>query len=128
MLTLTEPCVEGISLTKAAAARLKELKKQENILNGGVRFDVEKGFCGEGYDYLMDFVQGPSAEDQVFFSHGLEIYVPQGALEKLFGSEVDYDPHAANGNFENILKKGFLIHNPNAKGACPCACNRGFDF
>lgn len=128
MVTLTEPCVEGVSLTNTAAARIRELKKEKNILNGGVRFAVEKGFCGEGYDYLMDFVSEPSAGERVFFSHGLEIYIPADSIEKLLGSSIDYDPNAAQGNFENPLKKGFVIHNPNAKGPCPCACNRGFDY
>ena len=118
---------KDVSLTGKAALKLQELQKAKGKDRCGIRFGVKQGFCGQGYEYIMDFAPKPESEDLVFFSEGFEIYVPDTSLSKVCGSVIDFHDSSPNDRLELLMKEGFTIQNPNAKAACPCACNGGFD-
>ncbi len=117
----------NVSLTTKAAAKLKELQKARGQLKSSIRFDVKQGFCGAGYEYMMDFASSPQPKDSIFHSEGFEIYVSDSSLSKVCGSVIDFRDSSPNDRLELLMKEGFAIQNPNAKGACPCACDGGFD-
>lgn len=119
--------LKDVSLTCKAALKLKELQKATGKDRCGIRFGVKQGFCGQGYEYIMDFAPKPESKDMVFFSEGFEIYVPDTSLSKVCGSVIDFRDSSPNERLELLMKEGFTIQNPNAKAACPCACNGGFD-
>ncbi len=117
----------SISLTCKAALKLKELQKVKEKNQYGIRFGIKQGFCGQGYEYVMDFATQPESKDLVFVSEGFEIYVPDTSLSRVCGSIIDFHESSPNDRLELLMKEGFTIKNPNAKAACPCACNGGFD-
>ena len=117
-----------VSLTQQAARKLKEIRQKQEGRQWGLRFADQRGFCGEGYEYVIDFADKPQPDDAVFSSYGVSIFVPQESLPRLQGSKIEYHSEMAVDNRLSALEKlGFAVSNPNQKGPCPCACNRGFD-
>jgi iron-sulfur cluster assembly accessory protein len=105
------------------------LKYGEANQNWGLRFADKQGFCGSGYEYIIDFASAPQPQDEVFYSHGISIYVPKESMQRLQGSIIEYHGHAhEDERLSSLEKKGFTVSNPNVKGSCPCACDRGFDI
>lgn len=117
----------NVTMTKRAALKLKELQKVQGNERNGIRFGVKKGFCGQGFEYVMDFASQPEPEDKIFYSGGIEIYVNELSFSKVCGSVIDFQNGSPNERLELLMREGFTIQNPNAKAACPCACDRGFD-
>lgn len=118
----------GVSLTSEAANKLKEIK--DGTQNWGLRFADKHSLCGSGYEYLIDFASAPQSQDEVFYSQGIAIYVPKESIKRLQGSVIEFHHEHANPDQRlNALEKiGFTVSNPNIKGPCPCACDRGFDI
>lgn len=128
MTSLQKSDAHAISLTAQAASKLKELKQNEGNPIWGLRFGDQKGFCGSGYEYVIDFASEPGPQDEVFYSHGIPIYVSKESLQRLQGSTIEFHAHAHEDHRMSPLeKKGFMVSNPNVKGPCPCACDRGYD-
>ncbi|MGC1879159.1 MAG: iron-sulfur cluster assembly accessory protein [Rhabdochlamydiaceae bacterium] len=128
MSAANTPLVGGISLTTQAANKLKELKQKEDNQQWGLRFADKQGFCGSGYEYMIDFASEPLPQEEVFYSHGIPIYVPKESMQRLQGSTIQYDAHSHKDQRLSALEKiGFSVSNPNVKGDCPCGCDRGFD-
>lgn len=112
-----------ISLTDRAVKKLKELQYS------AIRFATKRGFCGEGFEYVMDFASSPQTNDAIFHSNEFAIYVPVESMERLAGSVIDFDEHHSirDERLDALQKLGFKVENPNAKGPCPCKCQGGFD-
>jgi iron-sulfur cluster assembly accessory protein len=128
MTTLNETHTQGVSLTAQAARKLIELKQNEDCGQWGVRFADQPGFCGKGYEYLIDFASCPEPMEAVFYSHGIPIFIPNESMPRLHGSTIDYHGHAhVDDRLSPLEKQGFIVTNPNVKGPCPCTCQRGFD-
>lgn len=118
-----------ITLTKAAANKLKKLEEEINIAATGIKFADRKGFCGEGFDYLIDFALTPEENDEIFYSRGIAIYVPKLSLPRLQGSIIDYSKTNEENSidFEKLTFRGYFnVLNPNVKEHCPCGCGNGF--
>lgn len=99
-----------ITLTESAAARVN--KFIANRGKGlGLRLGVKTNGCS-GMAYVMEFVDELQAEDTVFESQGVKVFVDPKALVYLDGTEVDY---AREG-----LNEGFKFTNPNEKARCGC--------
>ena len=107
----SQPQVElkDVSLTEAAAAKLKEVMVQEKKENAGLRIAAVAGGCA-GYQYGMDFQDKPEADDVVFEEHGVKIFVDKESRQILKGIVIDY--------VETLQGAGFKIENPNAKRSC----------
>src|SRR5258708_5302486 len=78
-----------VSLTDAAALKLRELTKEETNPNVGLRVYVYSGGCS-GYRYGMMLEDAPTAEDNVLEANGVKVYVDGNSIPLLKGSSIDY--------------------------------------
>jgi iron-sulfur cluster assembly protein len=65
-----------------------------------------------GLAYQLEYVDEASAEDVMFESLGVKVFVDPKSLAYLDGTELDY---AREG-----LNEGFKFQNPNVKDECGC--------
>ena len=77
----------------------------------GLRFGVRTTGCS-GLAYKLEYVDENSAEDQVFESHGVKLFVDPISVRYLKGAEVDF--------VDTVTGGGFTIKNPNATSTCGC--------
>ena len=105
----TQPTV--LSLTDAAAVKLRELTKDEPNPEIGLRVYVYSGGCS-GYKYGMMLEDAPTPEDNTLDVNGVKVYVDGQSIPLLTGSEIDY--------VDTLMGAGFTVNNPNAVTACGC--------
>jgi iron-sulfur cluster assembly protein len=108
--TVTEPTTV-VSLTDAAASKLRELTKDETNPDIGLRVYVYSGGCS-GYRYGMMLEDAPTAEDNRLEVNGIKVYVDGQSVALLEGSQIDY--------VDTLMGAGFTVNNPNAVAACGC--------
>ena len=101
----------SLSLTDAAAGKLKELTAGETNPNIGLRVYVYSGGCS-GYRYGMMLEDAPTAEDSTIEANGVKVYVDGRSVGLLQGAEIDY--------VDTLMGAGFTVNNPNAVSACGC--------
>lgn len=77
----------------------------------GVRVGIKTSGCS-GLAYVFEFVDEPAADDTVFESFGVQVYVDPKSLVYLDGTEMDF--------VKEGLNEGFKFSNPNVKGECGC--------
>jgi len=100
----------AITLTDKAAAHVnRNLEKRGK--GCGLRLGVRTTGCS-GLAYQLEYVDEPAAEDQVFESNGVKLFIDPKSLAYLDGTEVDF---AREG-----LNEGFKFQNPNVKDECGC--------
>ena len=99
-----------LTLTEAAAVKLKDLIAKEGIEDQGLRIRVRGGGCS-GYEYQLAF-DTPQEEDQIIEQGGVKVVIDPKSLLFLAGSELDFQ--------DGLTGAGFAIKNPNAKGSCGC--------
>ncbi len=100
-----------VSLTDAAAQRVKEIIAASEQPIAGLRLGIEKGGCA-GMSYKMDYVADPDPKDDVVEDHGVTIFVDPKASLFLLGTVMDYKT--------SKLTSGFVFQNPNEISACGC--------
>ena len=100
-----------LSLSDAAAAKLRDLTKEESNPDIGLRVYVYSGGCS-GYRYGMMLEDQPSPEDVRLEANGVRVYVDGQSIPLLSGSEIDY--------VDTLMGAGFTVNNPNAVAACGC--------
>jgi iron-sulfur cluster assembly protein len=100
-----------MSLTDAAAERVKHLMSTRTDPATGLRIGVRTGGCS-GMAYSMDFTVEKEPLDEVVEANGVTLFVDSKALMFLIGTEMDY--------VEDKLQSGFVFNNPNEKGRCGC--------
>jgi iron-sulfur cluster assembly accessory protein len=100
-----------VSLTDAAASKLRELTKEEANPDIGLRVYVYSGGCS-GYRYGMMLEDAPSSEDNRLDVNGIKVYVDGQSIALLQGSQIDY--------VDTLMGAGFTVNNPNAVAACGC--------
>ena len=101
----------AIILTPAAEARIAELmaKAPEGAI--GVKLSTPRRGCS-GLAYSVDYVTDEDKFDEKIETPGGVFYVDGGSLLYLIGSTMDW--------VEDDFAAGFVLANPNAKGACGC--------
>ncbi|MDH5737526.1 MAG: iron-sulfur cluster assembly protein IscA [Gammaproteobacteria bacterium] len=100
----------GVNLTQVAAEHVNEyLSKRGGGL--GIRLMIRTTGCS-GLTYVLEPVDTVQPEDQVFSSHGVDVYVDPKSLMYVDGTEMDYVKKGVN--------EGFEFHNPNVQGECGC--------
>ncbi len=105
----------GIRLTEAAASHVqKSLSRRGKGV--GLRLGVRTSGCS-GKAYVLEFVDSADAEDRVFESHGVKLFVDPKSLIFLDGTVLDYTREGLN--------EGFKFENPNVKATC--GCGESFD-
>ena len=100
-----------VSLSDAAASKLRELTAEETNPAIGLRVYVYSGGCS-GFKYGMMLEDAPTAEDNVLDVNGIKVYVDPPSIDLLKGSEIDY--------VDTLMGAGFTVNNPNAVAACGC--------
>ena len=101
-----------ITVTEAAASKIKELLAEEGKTDSGLRVFVQGGGCS-GFQYgLMIEEGGGGVGDQTIDSNGIKLFVDPVSMSYLKGAEVDF--------VDTITGGGFTIKNPNATSTCGC--------
>lgn len=101
-----------ITVTEAAAVKIKDLLAEEGKAESGLRVFVQGGGCS-GFQYgLMIEEAGAGVGDQTYESNGVKLFVDPVSISYLKGAEVDF--------VDTITGGGFTIKNPNASSTCGC--------
>jgi iron-sulfur cluster assembly accessory protein len=99
-----------ITMTTAAADKVRELLKQENDESLGLRIFVAGGGCS-GLQYGMTLDEEQDG-DTIVAMEGFRVFVDEMSLGYIVGSEVDY--------VDSLMGAGFTVNNPNAVSSCGC--------
>jgi iron-sulfur cluster assembly protein len=100
-----------VSLSEAAAVKLRELTKDEPNPEIGLRVYVYSGGCS-GYRYGMMLEDQPTSDDNVLNANGVRVYIDNNSIPLIQGSEIDY--------VDTLMGAGFTVNNPNAVSGCGC--------
>ena len=100
-----------VSLSDAAATKLRELTKDEPNPEIGLRVYVYSGGCS-GYRYGMMLEDAPTTDDNVLNANGVRVYIDNNSVPLIQGSEIDY--------VDTLMGAGFTVNNPNAVSGCGC--------
>jgi len=100
-----------VTLTDAAAERLKAIMSRSETPVAGLRIGVKKGGCA-GMEYTMEYAAKAAPMDEVVEEKGVRILIDPSAILFLLGTEMDYK--------SDKLKSGFVFNNPNQTSACGC--------
>lgn len=100
-----------MSVTDAAAGRIREIVARREAPEAGVRVGVKNAGCA-GMTYTMDLVDAPNAGDDVVTDKGVRVYVDPAATMFLVGSTMDHQT--------SRMSSGFIFQNPNEISACGC--------
>ena len=103
---------ELLSLTEAAATKVKQLMAEEPDGEAAVlRVAIQGGGCS-GFQYGLGFDRGSQEGDLELQLHGVPVVVDPFSAPYLKGAEIDY--------VDSIQAAGFAISNPNASSSCGC--------
>jgi iron-sulfur cluster assembly protein len=100
-----------VTLTDAAAERVKAIMSRSEAPVAGLRVGVKKGGCA-GMEYTMEYAAEPGPMDEVVEEKGVRILIDPSAILFLLGTEMDYR--------NDKLSSGFVFNNPNQTSACGC--------
>ena len=107
----------AISISETAAHKIRTLMAKQGIAEGGLRVGVKGGGCS-GLSYTFSWEKQPRFGDEVFEGpENTKIFVDKKSLLYLNGTVLDYDT--------NLISKGFVFNNPNAKSTCGCGSSFG---
>ena len=101
-----------IHVTESAGKRIKALRDESGIIDGGLRISVKAGGCS-GLSYVFAWEGESRSGDQVIESpHGGTLFIDPKSLKYLDGTVLDCD--------DNMLGQTLVFKNPNAKSTCGC--------
>ena len=105
------PRPKVVTLTDAAAARVKEIMARAEKPYAGLRVGVKNGGCA-GSEYIIEYAEAADPLDEVVEDHGVTILIEPKAVLFLIGAEIDYEV--------SRLSSKFVFRNPNETDACGC--------
>ena len=100
-----------MSLSDAAADRIKQIMARSTTPVTGLRVGVKKGGCA-GMEYTMEYAENAHPGDETLEDKGVTIFIEPKAILFLLGTEMDYRT--------DKFSSGFVFHNPNQTSACGC--------
>ncbi|MBB3929112.1 iron-sulfur cluster assembly protein [Kaistia hirudinis] len=100
-----------MSLTEAAAERIREIVEDSDRPVLGLRIGVKKGGCA-GMEYTMKPVEEADPKDERIEANGAAVFVDPSAVLFLLGTVMDFET--------TKLRSGFVFKNPNEVSACGC--------
>jgi iron-sulfur cluster assembly accessory protein len=109
--------LETITMTKKAAEKYREICDEEGKTGWGVRFGDRAAGCS-GFEYVIDYSEKATPDDDVFTCEGVEIHVNKKATSRLMGSVIDF--------VDGLNGSGFKITNPNVKASCGCGKSQSY--
>lgn len=108
---------ETITLTEKAAQKYLSILKEEKKQGYGLRLSEKAAGCS-GFEYVLDFSEKPTDEDEVFISQEIQIHVKKKDISRLKGCLIDYT--------DGLQGAGFKITNPNVRSSCGCGTSHGY--
>ena len=111
LTTTGSDTAHGVSLTDAAAAKVRSLLEQEGRDDLRLRLAVQPGGCS-CLIYPLYFDAPVLHGDALRDFDGVEVVVDKMSVPYLDGASIDFE--------DTIQKQGFTIDNPNAGGSCAC--------
>ncbi len=100
----------AITLTEKAAKHVSRYLERRNK-GIGLRIGVRTSGCS-GLAYKLEYVDEHAAEDLIFESHGVKVFVDPKSLSYIDGMQLDFEREGLN--------EGFKFNNPNTKDECGC--------
>ena len=100
-----------MTMTDAAAARVKAIVENSGPDAKGVRIGIKKGGCA-GMEYTIDMVTEAVAKDDLIERDGAKVWIEPSAVLYLLGTEMGFET--------TTLRSGFTFSNPNQTSACGC--------
>ena len=105
------PRPKAVSLTDAAAERVREIMANAEKPYVALRVGVKNGGCA-GQEYTFAYAETIEPLDEVVEDKGVTILIDPKAVLFLIGSEIDYET--------TKLSSKFVFRNPNQTDACGC--------
>lgn len=108
----------GLEVTDAAAAYIRDCADREGMAHA-VRLRIHAGGCS-GLEYSIDLVpEGTVADpsERVIESNGVTVFLDLKSAIYVSGSIIDYTT--------SLMRRGFVIKNPNATSTCSCGDSFG---
>jgi iron-sulfur cluster assembly protein len=105
------PRPKVVTLTEAAAARVREIMETADKPYVALRVGVKNGGCA-GQEYTFAYAEQVEPTDEVVEDKGVSILIEPKAILFLIGSEIDYET--------TKLASKFVFRNPNQTDACGC--------
>ena len=105
------PKFKVLTLTDAAASRVKDIIAKADRAIAGVRVGVKNGGCA-GMEYTMEYAESAAPTDEVVEDRGVKLLIDPKAVLFLLGTEMDYKTEK--------LSSQFVFNNPNQTSACGC--------
>ncbi|MEM9601335.1 MAG: iron-sulfur cluster assembly accessory protein [Pseudomonadota bacterium] len=101
---------EPVRLTPAAVAHVRnQIAQQPSAV--GIRLGTRKSGCS-GFMYQLDFVEQPDAEDTVFETDDVRVFVDADSLKLVGGTTIDY--------VQDGISRVMRFNNPHAQDTCGC--------
>jgi iron-sulfur cluster assembly protein len=100
-----------MSVSDAAADRIKQIIAQSSTPVSGLRVGVKKGGCA-GMEYTMQYADAAQPGEDIIEDKGVKIFIEPKAVLFLLGTEMDYRT--------DKFSSGFVFNNPNQTSACGC--------
>ncbi|WP_337188352.1 iron-sulfur cluster assembly accessory protein [Phenylobacterium sp.] len=105
------PRPKVVTLSDAAAERVREIMSRAERPYAGLRVGVKNGGCA-GQEYVLEYAETANPLDEVVEDKGVTILVDPKAVLFLIGTEIDYEV--------TRLSAKFVFRNPNETDACGC--------
>ena len=105
------PRPKAVSLTDAAAERVREIMAKADTPAVGIRVGVKNGGCA-GQEYTFAYADEIGPLDEVVEDKGVKILIDPKAVLFLLGTEMDFKTEK--------LSTQFVFNNPNQTSACGC--------
>jgi iron-sulfur cluster assembly protein len=100
-----------LSLTPAAADRVKSIMAAKGPEVAGLKIGIKKGGCA-GMEYTMEWATSAGKFDEVVEQDGARVIIDPQAVLYLLGTQMDYKV--------DKLSAQFVFNNPNQSSACGC--------
>jgi iron-sulfur cluster assembly protein len=105
------PKLQAITLTDAAAVRIREIMDDSDDRVLGLRIGVKNGGCA-GMSYTMEHAESIEPFEEVVEDKGVRVLIDPKAMLFLLGTELDFET--------TKLSSSFVFNNPNQTSACGC--------
>ncbi len=108
---IRRPRPKVVTLSEAAALRVKEIMDRAEKPYAGLRVGVKNGGCA-GQEYVLEYAEAAAPMDEVVEDQGVTILIDPKAVLFLIGTQIDYEV--------SRLSSRFVFRNPNETDACGC--------
>ena len=105
------PRIKVVTLTEAAATRVRDIVARSDKPLAGLRVGVKNGGCA-GMSYTMEYADAVRPTDEVVEDKGVTVLIDPKAILFLLGTEMDFQT--------SKMSSGFVFNNPNQTSACGC--------